>query len=241
MSLVLAHARAETLQLARYPAYAIPTLLFPAALLLVFGKRLEDDPQRLVAGFTATAVLGVAFFQFGVGIAHTRASPWERYVRTLGVGPGARLAARVMSALAFALLSSSVVAVVGGTVLSARLEWWRYGALLAVLAIGGIPFALLGIALGYWLPPRSAVPVANLVYLPLAVMGALWGKPDDLSPSADLASQLFPSRSWIELLEPAVHGGSLPIRHAAALVGWSFVFGAAAWIGYRRDEGERFT
>ena len=54
--------------------------------------------------------------------------------------------------------------------------------------------------------------------------GCALGKPDDLSPSADLASQLFPSRTWIELLEPAVHGGSLPIRHAAALVGWSFVF-----------------
>ena len=66
-----------------------------------------------------------------------------------------------MSALAFALLSSSVVAAVGGTVLGARLEWWRYGALLAVLAIGGIPFALLGIALGYWLhlgrPCRSRI------------------------------------------------------------------------------------
>ena len=166
-------------------------------------------------------------------------------MRALAIEPtGARLVgvdANAMSALAFALLSSSVVAVVGGTVLGARLEWWRYGALFAVLAIGGIPFALLGIALGYWLPPRSAMPVANLVYLPLAVMGALWGKPDDLSPSADLASQLFPSRSWIELLGPAVHGGSLPIAHAAALVGWSFVFGAAAWLGYRRDEGEQFT
>jgi hypothetical protein len=73
------------------------------------------------------------------------------------------------------------------------------------------------------------------------VMGALWGKPDDLSPSADAASQLFPTRSWIELLEPAVQGTGIPLHHVAALAGWSVVFAAAAWVGYRRDEGERFT
>ena len=70
---------------------------------------------------------------------------------------------------------------------------------------------------------------------------ALWGRPDDLSPSADLASQLFPSRTWIELLEPAVHGGSLPIRPPPRARRLELRLGAAAWIGYRRDEGERFT
>ena len=241
MRLVLVHARAETLQLARYPAYAVPTLLFPATLLLVFGTRLESDPQRLIAGFTATAVLGVTFFQFGVGIALTRTTPWERFVRTLGAGAVTRLAARVLSALGFALASASIVALVGAAFADGRLAWWRYGALLSALVLGGIPFALLGIALGYWLPPRAALPVANLIYLPLAVMGALWGKPEDLSRSADLTSQVFPSRSWIEVLEPAVQGGALPLHHVGALAAWSVVFGVLAWVGYRRDEGERFT
>ncbi len=72
-------------------------------------------------------------------------------------------------------------------------------------------------------------------------MGALWGKPEELSRSADLTSQLFPSRSWIEVLEPAVRGGALPLHHVGALAAWSVVFGVLAWVGYRRDEGERFT
>jgi hypothetical protein len=32
-----------------------------------------------------------------------------------------------------------------------------------------------------------------------------------------------------------------PLHHVAALAGWSAVLFAAAWLGYRRDEGERFT
>ena len=84
MRLALAHARAETANLARYPAYAVPTVVFPAILLLVLGRQFErGEPDRLLAGFAATALLTVAFFQFGVGIATSRTTPWEAYLRTL--------------------------------------------------------------------------------------------------------------------------------------------------------------
>ena len=88
MRLALAHARAETANLARYPAYALPTVAFPAILLLLFGRRFErGEPDRLLAGFAATALLTVAFFQFGVGIATSRTTPWEAYLRTLPAAP----------------------------------------------------------------------------------------------------------------------------------------------------------
>ena len=86
MRLALAHARAETANLARYPAYAVPTVVFPAILLLVLGRQFErGEPDRLLAGFAATAVLTVAFFQFGVGIATSRTTPWEAYLRLVAI------------------------------------------------------------------------------------------------------------------------------------------------------------
>ena len=39
----------------------------------------------------------------------------------------------------------------------------RLFTLAAALVLGSIPFALLGIALGYWASPRGALPVANLL------------------------------------------------------------------------------
>jgi hypothetical protein len=46
----------------------------------------------------------------------------------------------------------------------------------------------------------------------------------------------------MEVLDSVATGDEpLPLHHAAALVGWSAVFFGAAWLGYRRDEGERFT
>jgi ABC-2 type transport system permease protein len=243
VTLVWAHARAETLQLLRYPSYAVPTLALPAVFLLVFGHGLATaDPERLLAGFAATAVLMVTFFQFGVGIAVTRATPWETFVRTLPVGPGARLAARVLSALGFAAATVTVVGVATIAAFDARPTALRAAALVLGLVLGGIPFALLGIALGYWVSPRAAFPVANLVYFPLAIGGALWRRVEDAPRTVDVASQLLPTRSWIEILDPLSTGTRpVPLHHVAALAAWTFAFGALAWLGYRHDEGERFS
>jgi ABC-2 type transport system permease protein len=241
--LVWVHARAETLQLLRYPSYSLPTLALPAVFLLVFGRGLAtDEPERLLAGFAATALLMVTFFQFGVGIAVTRATPWETYARTLPVGPSTRLAARVVSALAFATATVTVVGVVAISFMGARPSPLNAAALLLGLLLGAIPFALLGIALGYLVPPRAAFPVANLVYLPLAIGGALWRPLENAPRGVDLVSQLLPTRNWIEVLDPLATGrGRVPVHHFAALTGWALVFGALAWLGYRRDEGERFS
>jgi ABC-2 type transport system permease protein len=243
MTLALVHTRAEVLQLLRYPTYAVPTLAFPSLLMLLFGAQLQaEDDARLLAGISATAVLAVAFFQFGVGIASTRETTWERYVRTLPVRPSSRLAARVLAALAFALASATLVAVVAALVVDVRLEPWRYATLAAALLVGGVPFALLGIGLGYSLRPRAALPIANLLYLPLAIGGSLWGKPDDPPPSLEIASNALPTRSWMEILEPITTGrGSPPLPHVLALAGWSVAFAAFAWLAYRRDEGERYS
>ena len=243
MKLALAHAHAETMTMARYPAYAVPTVAFPGILMLLVGSRFErGEPERMLAGFAAMALLTVTFFQFGVGIATARMTPWETYLRTLPASATTRLAGRVLSALVFAVATVGVVAVVGIAVYGARLSPARFAALGASLLIGCIPFALLGVAFGYWLPPRAALPIANIVFLPLAIGGALWARPEGLPHVADVASQTLPTRSWMEVLDSVTTGDDpLPLHHVAALIGWSAVFFAAARVGYRRDEGERFT
>jgi ABC-2 type transport system permease protein len=243
MTIAWAHARAETMALLRMPAYCLPTLALPGLALLVFGGRVgESEPERLVAGFAAMAVLGVTFFQFGVGIATNRQFLWESYLRTLPAGPGARLAGRILSALGFALASTLVVGLVGAAVYEATLPIARALAVLVALLLGGIPFALLGIAFGYWAPPRAALPIANLAFIPLVVLGAFWARLDGLSHDADVALQVVPTRSWMEVLDSLATGEHpLPLHHVAALIAWTVAFGALAWWGYRRDEGERFT
>jgi len=241
--LALVHARLETMQLARYPAYVVPTLALPGLLLLFLGGRLENgEPERLLAGFSATALLTVTFFQFGVGIASTRATPWEAFLRTLPVSVTTRLAGRVLSASTFSVATVGVVTLVATTVYGASPSACRFAVLLVALLAGSVPFALLGIAFGYWLSPRSALPVANVIYFPLIFSGAFWSRPTDEIPEwIDDASQVLPTRNWMEILDSIATGDSpLPLHHVAALAAWGLVFFALAWWGFRRDEGERF-
>ena len=131
----------------------------------------------MLAGFAATAVLGVTFFQFGVGIARHPNDAVGAVRPDAARGAVTRLAARVLSALGFALACR-----LDRRARRRRLPPTRGSPGRATerssarLLLGGVPFALLGIALGYWLPPRAALPVANLIYLPLAVMRCAVGK-----------------------------------------------------------------
>jgi ABC-2 type transport system permease protein len=240
--LVLLHARAGTLELLRYPAFSIPTLAFPALFFLLFAApRSDADPNLELASFAGFAVLAVAFFQFGVGIAAERESPWERFVRTLPLRLRVRLAARVLSAALFGLVSAALVVGVAVATTDAGLRASRWAALAVALGLGSVPFALLGIALGYWCSPRSALPTANVLYLVLSFVGALWTTPQHLPRSVASLSPLVPTRQFGNVLWGAAEGHLWRPRDWLLLLVWTLVFAALAAWGYRRDQGRRYS
>ena len=240
MSLVWTHARVATVELLRYPSFSVPTLLFPTAIFLAWGSRSGAPPALAMVSYAAFAVVGVAFFQFGVGIAAERASPWHLFVRVLPATPWVHFAARVLSALAFALASSALVTAAALTTTDPDLAAGRWPALGLVLLLGSVPFALLGIAIGYWLTPRGALPVANLLFLSLAYVGGLLGGAQNLPGVLADVSGALPTRLWGELLAAAVGLGAWHAIDAVGLAAYAAAFAALAAWGYRRDEGERF-
>lgn len=240
--LLFHHARAYLLELARFPAFAVPILTLPALFYLLFGASTggREASGAVLVSYCAFAVLGVVLFQFGVGVAGDRESPWERFVRTLPVGPGPRLGARVVTALAFASLACLPVVAAGAFASDAPVGALRWGAVAGVLAMGGGAFAFLGVTLGYWMDPRSAVPTTNLLYLILAYAGGLFQAPGRLPGYVEPISRLLPTGLWRELLTDAAAGRSLDATAAAGLAAWTALFAMAAVAGYRRDEGIQY-
>lgn len=241
MKLALVHARFTTLELLRYPSFSVPTLALPAIFFAFFGiPRGDTGAEILLASFAAYAVLSVAFFQFGVAMAIERSRPWETYLRTLPVSPSTRMSARILSAVLFAFVAVAAVVAVALPTTTPNLPaagWLRLG---VALAAGGIPFTLLGIALGYWLPAKGALPVANILYLTLSYVGGLWTGPRGLPHALTGISQVLPTRQWGDVLWAAVLNGSWPAAHWLTLALYATAFGAFAAWGYVRDEGERF-
>ena len=154
--------------------------------------------------------------------------------------PQARLGARLIAGFAIGCAAAAVVIVValasGATPLPA-FQWLR---LVVVLAAGSIPFALLGIGLGYALPARGALPVANILYLSLAFLGGLWG-PVHLLHGLGAFTQLLPTSAWGDLLNGVSSGAPWQPRPWLMLGLYSIAFAAFATFAYQRDEGERFN
>ena len=111
------------------------------------------------------------------------------------------------------------------------------GAFAGALLLGAVPFALLGVSIGYAVPARAAIPLANLLYLPLAYLGGLWSGPR-APPHLPAA---LPTRSWADLVWAAAGERAFSISALVALATWTGVFGLTAVWCYRRDEGERFS
>lgn len=243
MRTLTAHVLADLRMLSRMPAFTVPTVLLPSLFFLMFGAQRgpQGSTTPLVAtSFATFAVFAVVFFKFGVGTAIERTAPWTRFARTLPVSPGSALAARSFTAVAFALVAASAVFITARLISGVGLPPMELARVFVALLGGAVPFALGGLALGYRTSPRSAVAVANVLYLTLSYAGGLWTPPNALPPAIRAATGFLPTYHWSQVVWTAASG--LPWRGAdwCALAGWTVAFGVLALDGYRRDEDLRY-
>lgn len=242
--LLWAHARVSTLDLLRSPGYVVPTVVFPAMFFAIFALPAARSSATIAdystLSFMAWAIAGVTLYQFGVGIAAERGRPWERYLRILPASTFVRLGARIACALAFGILAAGCVAIVAVFATPIHLSLLAWLTVAIYCAIGGIPFVLIGITIGYWCAVRAAVPIATACNLLLAYAGGLWMPPGELPAVVQRISPVLPTRQFGELLWSVVAHDNI-VRALLGLVVYAIVFGALASIGYRRDEQRRYA
>lgn len=243
-ALLRAHARIGFLDLARYPGYVVPTVIFPAMFFALFdmpfARRNVEIANSTTLAFIVFAIVGVTLYQFGVGIAQERGRPWERYLRTLAVPVLVRFAARVLTAVLFGILAALVVAFVARVFTPIDLTLGQWLRAFVYAFFGGVPFVLIGISIGYWTSARAAVPIATAANLLLAYAGGLWMPPDDLPNFVAKISPYLPTRQFADLLW-SVDRGANAGRALAGLAFYAIVFAIVASIGYRRDERKRYA
>ena len=103
-----------------------------------------------------------------------------------------------------------------------------------------VPFVLLGMAIGYSLSAKAALPVVQVILFPLAFAGGLFLPPVLFPPWLDAISMATPTRAGRDLLVQALTGEPAYGGAWFVLLGWTVVFAALAVGAYRRDEGRRF-
>ncbi|UQX87985.1 ABC transporter permease [Jatrophihabitans telluris] len=245
MNRIWLNAHVQAAELIRYPSFTVPSAGLPVISYLIFGlpqvHRDVHAANGILLAFAAFAVLGIAMFQFGVGIAADRASAWERYLRTLHAGPGERFAARTLVALAFSVLCLTPLVLLAWLVSPVNMTIAEQARGLLAILLGSVPLALFGIMLGYLLSERAALPVTNLVFLPLSYAGGLFGVTGSQLPSlARRISPWLPTRQWSDIVTGFGLSGQLPVRQVIALTAYGAGFAAVSIWAYRRDETRQY-
>lgn len=243
MTALFAHITIQLRRLLRDPGFWAPTILFPAMFYSFFGASMSPDglySQFAIASFSVYAVVGIAFYQFGAGIAQDREDPFDAWMRTLPASTLPNALAQMLVAMLFALIAVMLVLVASHLFGKTQLDTEQTLRLLGVCMLIAIPASLLGIALGYAASAKAASALANLIFLPLAFLGGLWIPPIAMPDIIKEISLWTPTRQMAEMAWASVANTMPDTNFMAGLAAYTIGFGILVLLLVKRDRQKRF-
>jgi len=248
--IVALESRYEIIKLFRTTPFIVPTLTFPIVFYFFFGVLMGGRGigtvrlgTYLVATYGAFGVIGAALSAFGASIPVERGLGWLQLKHATPMPVYANLLAKLIAAMLISSIVVLLLVVVGTSFGGARIEAHQVATLFVTLVAGTIPFALLGVTIGYLASPQAAVAVLNLVYLPMGFLSGLWIPVEFLPGAVQQFAKLLPAFHLGQLALAAIEQ---PIRgsaasHVTALVGFTLVFVATASAAYTVDRRRNYA
>ncbi len=242
-------AKYEFLKSLRLPVFALSTILFPTLFYVFFGLTFGQGnfgpinvATYYLVSYGTFGVIGAALFGFGAGVAAERGQGWMRLKQASPMPPLAYFVAKIFLAAMFSTIIFLLLWVLGFLFGEVRLGFLQILSLWGILVFGTLPFAAIGLAIGYAAGPNSAPAIVNLVYLPMAFASGLW-IPIQALPSFIQSIAPFLAPYHLVQLALGVIGagrGEPASLHLLVLAIYTVVFLAIAVVLYRKDEGKTF-
>lgn len=228
----------ETRRAYRNRRFLVMTVATPLILFLVnvglWGKKTPGATEYLMASMAAFGAMTAAI-SVGMRVATERQVGWNRQLRLTPLRPSAYLVSKGLLAMLIAVPAVLLVFAAGAFVEHVRLPaalWLESG---LGLWIALIPFAVLGLVLGYAGNPDSIGPMFSLLFLGLSLFGGLWFPIESLPDVMGTIAKALPSY-WLGLIArgPLLHQGfdwlAIPV-----MAGWTLVLGLIVIRRYRVD------
>jgi ABC-2 type transport system permease protein len=243
----LAYLRLEIRRSLRNRRYLVFTIVFPVILYIMYtavvptggspGETLDGLtwPVYFLVSMAAYGAIGAAMSQ-AVPVATERRQGWARQLRVTPLPGLAYVGAKVASAVLLTVPALALVGAAGMLVNHVDLPIGTWAATVAVLALGSIAFAALGLVIGYVLDVESAQGGMVLSYFGLAIFGGLFTPLPMLPDGIATIGRVLPSSHFASLGRSVVAGHVPDAVDVLVLTAWAVALGALAAWRYLADE-----
>ena len=206
--------------------YVLLVIGWPVAAYLLFSTvfasaadAAEGLPSSIaiMVAMACFGAIGGVLMASGPRLALDRQSGWLRQLTLTPLSRRGILSARLLSSMALSLPAIALTFAVAAVVRGVHLEWWQWAAMLAVIAVGCLPFAVLGLIVGALGDGDSAAGLAAALNLVLAALGGLWMPVAILPAPMKTIAHILPSNHLAQL-GWALARGSVPAASDALIL-----------------------
>ncbi len=244
MTMALRYAGFSARMTLRNTRFFVFTVALPVLLYLVYSGLYGGQSMDSDSGYSVNTYLMISMAAFGgIGaainttarVAVERSTGWNRQLRLTALSPQGYVAAKIGVALALCLPAIVLVFLAGATVGHAHLTAVQWLGAAGATWVGLVPFAVLGLLIGYSGTPDSIQPMVMVAYLGSSLLGGLWFPLESMAVWVQDIAKVTPGYQ-LGAVSRAVSGyGVLDGGNVAGLVGWTALFAAVAAWAYRRS------
>ncbi|VEP16632.1 conserved membrane hypothetical protein [Hyella patelloides LEGE 07179] len=229
--------RFEILQLLRTPVFLVMTLALVAFLPLLKQLGIQGDAAiESLVSICGLVLFTVVIDRLGKRVAIERSEKWLKLLKVTCLPPFIHIAAKIITSLLICTVSILVAFILGYWQLGIDASFGLWTNLFLVLIVGVIPFAILGLILGYLLNPKSADSILglSLIIIPVACGAFTVPMPNYLQD----AITLLPFYHYKEsiLWAAGLDYDQQIFLHLLWLIWATVVFGLIALWSYQREQ-----
>ncbi len=222
--------------------FLVLTVILPLLLFLLYSS--VYGGQTTDAGLSVVAYLMVSMASFGcIGaaintgarVAIERQTGWNRQLRLTALPANSYLIAKAVVSMLVTLPALILVFAAGATVGHVDLspgQWLETG---LALWLGLIPFAVLGLVIGFAGTVDTVQPISMITYLGLSVLGGLWFPVEQFPAFLQDVAKVTPSYWLAELGRDVLAGNGISMTAVLVLAAWTLALGAVGSVAYRRS------
>ena len=237
LSAFVGQLRFEIQQLIRTPVFLVMTLALVAFLPLLKKLGIQGDgAMESMVSICGLTLFTVVIDRLGKRVAVERSEKWLKMLKVTALPSYIHIAAKVATALLICTVSVLLAFILGHWQLGINGSFGLWINLFLVLIAGVIPFAILGLTLGYLLNPKSADSILglSLIVIPVACGAFTFPMPNYLQDAIALSPFYHYKESL--LWAAGLDYDNQILLHLTWLIWATVTFSAIALWSYQREQ-----